>query len=278
MAIIMGIDIGGTGIKGAPVDTKTGKLTADRFRVLTPQPATPEAVAKAVGEVVAHFNWKGPIGCGFPAALKNGVAYTAANVDPSWIGTNAKQLFETETHTTVNIINDADAAGVAEMRFGAGRGKMGVVFLCTLGTGIGSALFVDGKLVPNTELGHIEIEGKDAETRASEKARIEKDMSWRHWAHRVDKYLEKIQSLIWPDLIIIGGGVSKEADSFISYLTIKTPVVVAQLLNDAGIIGSAISAETEPEEVEKPETTANSPKVAKAPKITKSPKADKANK
>src|SRR5579859_1039403 len=242
MPTILGIDIGGTGIKCAPVDTHKGEFTAERFRILTPQPATPDAVAAGVAEVAQHFEWNGAIGCGFPAAIKHGTAYTAANVDPSWIGTDAQALFSASTKMKCTVINDADAAGLAEMRFGAGKGEKGVVFMCTLGTGIGAALFVDGVLVPNTELGHIEIRGKDAERRASERVRIEKDLSWHRWAKRVDEYLHRIEQLFWPDLIIVGGGVSKEADKFLPYLTVQTRVVVATMHNDAGIIGAALAA------------------------------------
>jgi len=238
---ILGIDIGGTGIKGAPVDTDKGELTADRFRLVTPQPATPVAVASVVGEIAKHFEWKGLIGCGFPAVIKAGTAFTAANVDPSWIGTNAKSAFEKTTDCKVTVINDADAAGMAEMRFGVGQGKNGLVFMCTLGTGIGSALFLDGKLVPNTELGHIELDGHDAETRAADRVRISDDMSWKRWSKRVDEYLHEIERLIWPDLIIIGGGVSKEAQHFIPRLTIQTPVIAAKLQNEAGIVGAALA-------------------------------------
>jgi len=247
MSIVLGIDIGGTGIKGAPVDIKKGELVAERFRLITPQPATPSAVSETVAELVKHFDWVdkdgGKIGCGFPAVMKHGKAYTAANVDPIWIGTDAKALFETATKCTVTMINDADAAGLAEMKYGAGRDKKGVVFVCTIGTGIGSALFVDGVLVPNTELGHIEVEGHDAETRASEKARIEQELSWKRWAKRVDKYLHAIERLFWPDLIIVGGGVSKDAEEFLPRLTVHTPVVAAQLQNEAGIIGAALSTQ-----------------------------------
>ncbi len=248
MSIVLGIDIGGTGIKGAPVDLEKGELVMDRFRLVTPQPATPNAVADTVRGVVEHFDWigknKGHIGCGFPAVMKHGKAYTAANVDPSWIGTDARGLFEAATKCTVTMVNDADAAGLAEMKYGAGRGKKGVVFMCTVGTGIGSALFVDGILVPNTELGHIEVEGHDAETRASERIRVDEDLSWKRWAKRLDKYLETIERLFWPDLIIVGGGVSKDADEFLPRLTIHTPVVAAQLQNEAGIIGAALATKS----------------------------------
>lgn len=238
---ILGIDIGGTGIKGAPIDTDEGKLMAERFRVLTPQPATLEAVADCVAEVVHHFNWEDRAGCGFPAVIKQGVAMTAANIDPSWIGSDAKTIFEQKARCKMTVINDADAAGLAEMRFGAGRGHTGVVLVITLGTGIGTALFVNGQLVPNTELGHIEIRGKDAERRASDRARMKKDLSWQEWGKRVDEYLDTIERLLWPDLIIIGGGASKNHAKFIPQLSVQAQVVPAQMLNEAGIVGAALA-------------------------------------
>ncbi len=239
---ILGIDIGGTGIKGAPVNTDTGTLLAERFRVLTPQPASPRAVAECVAEVAAHFHWEDRIGCGFPAVVKKGVVYTAANVDPHWIGTDGKALFEAKSRCKVTMVNDADAAGLAEMRFGAGRGKTGVVFMITLGTGIGVALFSNGQLVPNSELGHLIIRGKDAEARASDRARIEREMTWERWGKRVNEYLSEIERLFWPDLIIIGGGASKHYAKFSSALTIQAQVVPAQMLNEAGIVGAALAA------------------------------------
>jgi polyphosphate glucokinase len=238
---ILGIDIGGTGIKGAPVNTDDGKLLTERFRVLTPQPATPEAVAECVAEVAQHFNWEDRAGCGFPAVIKQGVAMTAANIDPTWIGTDAKTIFEQKARCKMTVINDADAAGLAEMRFGAGRGHNGVVLVVTLGTGIGTALFVKGELVPNTELGHVEIRGKDAERRASDRVRIKKDLSWQEWGHRVDEYLDRIEHLLWPDLIIIGGGASKNHAKFIPQLSVQAQVVPAQMLNEAGIVGAALA-------------------------------------
>ncbi len=239
---ILGLDVGGTGIKGAPVDTDQGKLLAERMRVVTPHPATPEAIADCVAEIAHHFKWKGRIGCGFPAVIKKGTVLTAANIDHSWIGTNIKALFEQKSGCKTTIINDADAAGLAEMQFGAGRGNTGVVFMITLGTGIGSALFTNGQLVPNTELGHLDIRGKDAERRASERARIDKKLSWKKWAKRVDEYLDYVERLLWPDLIIIGGGASKNHAQFIPYLSVQAPVVPAQMLNEAGIIGGAVAA------------------------------------
>ncbi len=240
--LVLGIDIGGTGIKGAPVEIEEGKLTEERFRVLTPHPATPDAVADCVAEVVQHFNWTERIGCGFPAVIKQGTVMTAANVDHSWIGSDAKTLFETKTRCKTTMINDADAAGIAEIKFGAGRDKKGVILMITLGTGIGSALFLDGQLVPNTEFGHLEVHGQDAESRASDHVRLENEMSWKRWAKRVDEYLEAAERVLWPDLIIIGGGASKNGAKFIPRLTVKAPVVAAQLLNEAGIVGAALAA------------------------------------
>ncbi len=239
-----GMDIGGSGVKGAPVDAQTGALTAERFRVETPQPATPQAISQSVADVVRHFDWKGPIGVGFPAALRRGVALTAANIDKSWIGQNAEQLFADATGCPVRVANDADVAGLAEMAFGAGKGQSGVVLVITLGTGIGTALFVNGVLLPNTELGHIELNGKDAETYAADSAREREDLKWGEWAKRVDKYLLKMEALFWPDLIIVGGGVSKRSEKFLPLLTVKAPIVPAALRNEAGIIGAAALAVT----------------------------------
>jgi polyphosphate glucokinase len=242
MTSVLGIDVGGTGIKGAPVDIATGKLLADRHRVLTPQPATPDAVTKVVGEVAEFFDWKGPAGATFPAVMKNGVACTAANVDASWIGTDAAAAFSASIGASVVVVNDADAAGIAEMEFGAGKGVRGVVMMITLGTGIGSALFLDGQLVPNTELGHLKIGKKDAESVASESAREEENLSWKKWAQRLDGYVEMLDHLFSPDLIIVGGGISKKSDKFLPLLTVKAAIVPAQLLNEAGIVGAAVAA------------------------------------
>lgn len=241
---ILGIDIGGTGIKGAPVDVETGELLAERFRIPTPHPALPNAVADVVGEIAKHFEYSGPAGVTFPAIVKKGVVYSAANVDESWIGTDAAELFRSHLGHPATVINDADAAGVAEMKFGAGRGRKGVVILLTFGTGIGSAIFLDGKLLPNTEFGHLEIRGKDAEKRASEKVREDRDMSWKEWADRVSEYLGHLEKLFSPDLYIIGGGVSNKADKFLPFLTAKTEVLIeaAQMRNEAGIIGAACLA------------------------------------
>jgi polyphosphate glucokinase len=242
MAQVLGIDIGGTGIKGAPVDVATGQLTMERKKLDTPHPAKPDAVAKVVQELVTAFAWAGPIGATFPGVVASGTIRSAANLDPDWIGVNASELFGQATGQPVTVINDADAAGIAEMKFGAGVGQRGTVLLLTLGTGIGSALFIDGILVPNTEFGHLEIRGKDAEKRASEHAREEHDLSWGKWAGRVDEYLEHMERLLSPTLFIIGGGISKKSDKFLPLLTgLRSPVVPAGMLNDAGIVGAAMT-------------------------------------
>lgn len=239
---ILGIDIGGTGIKGAPVDMATGALLAERFRILTPAPATPAAVSAAVAQVATHFSWQGPIGCGFPAVIRRGQVCTAVHVDKKWVGCNAQALFSEATECPVTVLNDADAAGYAEMRFGVGQGRQGVVLLVTLGTGIGTALFVDEQLVPNTELGHIEIRGKDAERRAAASVRENKDWGWKKWARRLDEYLQYMDKYLSPDLIIVGGGISKKYEKFLPLLTVKTEVVAAHLQNEAGIVGAALAA------------------------------------
>lgn len=241
---ILGIDIGGTGIKGAPVNVETGELLAERFRIETPHPALPNAVAGVVENIARHFNYSGPAGITFPAIIKKGTVFSAANVDESWIGTDAAALFTSRLGHPATVVNDADAAGVAEMRFGAGKDRSGVVILLTFGTGIGSAIFHDGKLLPNSEFGHLKIRGKDAEKRASEKIREDHDLTWRKWAGRVSEYLGEMEKLFSPDLFIIGGGVSRKADKFLPYLTAKTEVRIeaARMRNEAGIIGAAVLA------------------------------------
>jgi len=239
---LIGVDIGGTGIKGAPVDVGRGELTAERLRVLTPHPAVPEAVAKAVAEVVGHFPGNGPVGATFPAVIRQGRAETAANVDESWIGEDVATRLGDAAGRRFVVLNDADAAGLAEMRFGAGKGRQGVVVMVTLGTGIGTAVFVDDTLVPNTELGHLELDGHEAETRASELARERKQLSWQKWGKRVDEYLRHLEMLLSPDLFIVGGGISKKSAKFFPYLHTKAEVVPAQLLNEAGIVGAAVAA------------------------------------
>jgi polyphosphate glucokinase len=238
---VLGIDIGGSGIKGAPVDVKKGVMLTERYRIPTPQPAKPKSVAKTVAEIAKHFEWEGPIGCGFPAVVQHGITRTAANVDDKWIGTDAAALFRKATGCPVKVINDADAAGLAEMTFGAGQGRMGVVLLVTIGTGLGTSLFTDGILLPNTELGHIEIDCKDAELLASDAARKRDDLSWKKWGKHLDTYLDRLENLIWPDLIILGGGVSKRHDKFAPYLTVKAEIVIAETFNEAGIIGAALA-------------------------------------
>ncbi len=239
--LILGIDVGGTGIKGAPVDVETGKLTAERYRILTPEPAAPEPVAECIAQIVEQFEWKDRIGCGVPSVIKDGVVMTAANIDPAWIGFDGKSLIEHRTHCKTVLINDADAAGMAEMRFGAGRGQKGVVLMITVGTGIGTALFVNGQLFPNTELGHIELRGQDAEGRASDRVRIDYDLNWKQWSRRLDEYLTTLERLLWPDLIIIGGGASKHFERFAHRLTVNARIIPAQLLNEAGIVGAALA-------------------------------------
>lgn len=244
MAHVLGIDIGGTGVKAAPVDTATGQLMAARQKLATPVPSTPEAVSKVVAQLVQAFQWTGMTGITFPGVVVNGVVQTAANVDPSWIGVDAVKLFGSETKLPVTVLNDADAAGIAEMRFGVGKAVTGTVLLLTLGTGIGSALFFNGTLVPNTEFGHIQVRGKDAEKRASELVREEHGLSWGDWASRVDEYLEHMEALLSPGLIIIGGGVSRKSDKFLPFLTgLRAKVMPAMLHNDAGIVGAAMAAE-----------------------------------
>jgi len=242
---VLGIDVGGSGIKGAPVDTETGALLAERIRIKTPKKAEPQPVGEVVAEIAKSFNWKGPIGIGFPAPIKSGVALMAANVSDKWVGTNADELFTKITGCECTMINDADAAGLAEMKFGAGKGQPGTVILLTLGTGIGTAIFYRGNLLPNTEFGHLDMKGKDAEHRASDAVRQRADLSWKKYAKRLNKYLTAMEKLFWPDLFIIGGGISKESEKYIPLLNIETPVVPAQLLNEAGIVGAALAARNE---------------------------------
>ncbi|HEY3747646.1 MAG TPA: ROK family protein [Pseudonocardiaceae bacterium] len=240
-----GIDIGGSGIKGCVVDLEAGALAGERLRIATPQPSSPDAVAEVVADIVKQFAWEGPIGITLPCVIKKGTALTAANVDKKWIDTDAASLFAERLGrdvSQVTVLNDADAAGMAEMRFGLGSGRGGVVVLLTFGTGIGSALFLDGKLVPNTEFGHLEVDGHDAEKRAAASVKDDKNLSWEDWAHRVSKYLRTLEGLIWPDLIIAGGGVSKKADHWLPLLDVRTEVVAAALKNDAGIVGAAAAA------------------------------------
>ncbi len=241
-ATVVGIDIGGTGIKGAPVDLELGGFASERVRIPTPHPATPEAVAGVVAQVVAQLGVPGPIGITLPAVVRAGIVKTAANIDPAWIGTDAVDVLGSATGRTVAVVNDADAAGVAEMRFGAGKGVGGLVMMVTLGTGIGTAMFVDGALVPNTELGHLPLKGGDAEQYAAESVREAEDLTYKQWAKRLQKYLRLVERLVWPELIVIGGGISKKADRFLPHIELDTPIVPAQLHNDAGIVGAALFA------------------------------------
>jgi len=239
---VLGIDVGGSGIKGAPIDTETGQLLAERLRIKTPKGAEPKPIAKVVAEIAKSFNWSGSIGIGFPAPIKGGVTMMAANISEKWVGVNADDLFTRITGCDCTMINDADAAGLAEMKFGAGRGQPGTVILLTLGTGIGSAIFYRGKLLPNTEFGHMEMKGQDAEWRASDAARQREGLSWKKYAKRLNKYLAAMEKLFWPDLFIIGGGISKESEKYVPLLNVATPIVTAQLLNEAGIVGAALAA------------------------------------
>lgn len=239
----LGVDVGGSGIKGGIVDLATGQLVGERFRVPTPQPATPEAVTAAVAEVVRHFDFAGPLGVTYPGVVVDGVVYTAANVDRAWIGTNAAQEYSRALDgRPVTVLNDADAAGLAEQRYGAGRNHKGVVVLLTFGTGIGSAVIHNGMLLPNTEFGHIEVGGKEAEHRAASSVKEAKGWSFRQWAKQVSKVLVAVENAIWPDLFIAGGGISRKAEKWIPLLTNRTPVVAAELLNTAGLVGAAMAA------------------------------------
>jgi polyphosphate glucokinase len=241
---VLGIDIGGSGIKGAPVDISTGSLSADRYRIQTPQPATPQKVAKAVGRIAAHFEWTGPIGCTLPARVQHGVAHTATNIHKSWIDTAVDALFSSQTGLPVRVLNDADAAGVASMAFGAGKDRTDLVLMLTVGTGIGSALFINRQLVPNTELGHLDLDGRNAELFCSDRARKRDGLSWKQWAKRFQVYLDTVEFLFAPDLIILGGGISRasKVSKYLRYLSTRAELVPSILENEAGIIGAAYAA------------------------------------
>ncbi|MCO6479813.1 MAG: ROK family protein [Phaeodactylibacter sp.] len=241
---ILGIDVGASGIKGAVVDIETGQLLNDRIRLDTPDSATPDAMAETFAELVRQHNWRGLIGCGFPSIIKKGVAYSAANISEEWIGTNVVEIFSLACGCPVEVLNDADAAGMAEMQFGLGKGEMGTVVLITIGSGLGSALFIDGKLVPNTEFGHFFLKNQKqvAEKYASSNARKREDLSWEEWGIRFNEYLQNLERVINPDLILLGGGASKRFDKYDSYITVRTPVKPAELLNNAGTVGAAIHA------------------------------------
>ncbi len=239
----LGIDIGGSGIKGGIVDIAAGEMISDRHRIKTPHPATPEAMVDVMAEIVEHFEWSGPIGCGYPGVIQQQTMMTAANLDKSWIGVNLSERLSKRTGSPVWVINDADAAGIAEMHFGVGKGKPGVVMLITVGTGLGTALFVDGMLVPNTELGHLLLDnGHEAEKYAAGSVKKEKDLSFKAWAKRFNKYLNYVHAILRPELFIIGGGIAKKADKFLEYFDVPIPVVPAEQGNLAGIVGAAMAA------------------------------------
>jgi polyphosphate glucokinase len=238
---VLGIDFGGSGIKGAIVNTKTGELISERHRIETPKPSTPKAVGQVIVAIIEHFNWKGRVGIGVPAVVKRGVVLTASNIHKSWIGYRANFKLSKKTGCEVVCINDADAAGIAEIRFGAGSTETGVTMLLTIGTGIGSVLFVDKHLVPNLELGHLEFKGSIIEKYAADSVRKTKELSWEEWGKRFNKVLNYLEFRFNPNLFIIGGGVSKKMDKFDRYIDVKTAVVPAQMQNNAGIIGAAIN-------------------------------------
>ncbi len=239
---VLGVDIGGSGIKGAPVETDTGTLIKPRYRLATPSPAKPKAVAETVAEIADKFKWDGTLGIGFPGVVRKGTTLTAANIHDDWLGLKAAKYIKKVTGRKSCIINDADAAGLAEMAYGAGKDRLGVVLVVTIGTGLGTALFTDGHLLPNCEFGHLEMNGMDAEWYASDAARKREKLSWKKWGKRFNQYLQTMERLIWPDLIILGGGVSKKFQMYKPYLTVKAEVVPAQMLNEAGIVGAAVGA------------------------------------
>jgi len=244
---VLGIDIGGSGMKAAEVDIDAGETLTDRFRIETPRPATPDTMAQVVDQLTSHFDWTGPVGVGFPGVVQNGFVRTASNLDESWIDVDGDGLFTEASGCDVVMINDADAAGLAEVRFGVGAAVPGVVVMLTLGTGIGSAVFIDGTLVPNTEFGHLMMDGKIAEDRASSRAKEEQNLSIKKWANEVEDFLLEMEKLFWPNLFIIGGGISKNFDAFAPYLEkVRTPVKPAEHFNRAGIVGAALAHEINP--------------------------------
>ncbi|WP_148611470.1 polyphosphate--glucose phosphotransferase [Nocardioides rubriscoriae] len=240
----VGVDFGGSGIKGATVDLERGDFATDRVRVETPQPSTPEAVAEVLAELVSTFDDDGgsPVGVTVPGVVRNGVVSTAANIHDSWLGVDAAALFSRAAGRPVVALNDADAAGLAESRYGAARGQRGLVIVTTLGTGIGSALLLDGVLLPNSELGHLEVDGHVGEKYAANSARETHDLAWDEWADRLTSYYRMVERLLTPDLFVVGGGVSKHADKFLPMIDISTPIIPALLRNKAGIIGAALHA------------------------------------
>jgi len=242
---VLGIDIGGTGMKGAIVDTAKGKLVTERFRVATPGKATPKSMVKRIKEIVDHFSWLGPIGCGFPGVVKHEMIQTAANVDDKWVGKDLSALIKKATGCKAHILNDVDAAGMAEVKFGAGKDKDGTILVANFGTGIGTTFFIDGKQFPNTELGHIKMHGKVAEKYCANSIRKKKDLSWKEWGGRVNEYFQYVEFLFWPDMIIFGGGISKHHSEFFKYIDTKAELVPAAFFNNAGIVGAAVAAKVE---------------------------------
>ncbi|MBU1077252.1 MAG: ROK family protein [Spirochaetes bacterium] len=238
---VLGIDIGGSGVKAAPVNTKTGKILQPVLKISVQKSAEPQEMMKAVKKILLHFKWTGPIGCGFPGSLRNGKVLFLGNLNQNWVGKSITSMLKKHGKSAITVVNDADAAGLAEMNFGAGKDKKGVVFLITAGTGIGTAVFIDGKLLPNTEFGHIELRGKIAEKRASAAVRTEQNLTYKEWAFRLDEYFSKINKLLWPDLIIIGGGISENFKEYKKHFTVPCRIVPAKLKNNAGIIGAAMS-------------------------------------
>jgi len=239
---VLGIDFGGSGIKGAPVNIETGELLAERHRIPTPAPSTPEAVSVVVQQLIEHFNWRGKVGIGFPSVVQNGIIRTAANIDNSWIGYPVNRFLSEKTGCEVFAVNDADAAGLAEMKLGAGKDQSGLVMLLTIGTGVGTVLFMNGQLMPNSELGHLQFKDSSVELYVSDAVKKNLDLSWKKWAKRFNEALTYYEQLFYPDLFIVGGGTSKRFDKFQEYLEIKTRIIPAQLLNDAGLVGAALFA------------------------------------
>lgn len=240
---ILGIDIGGSGIKGALVDSETGELSSDRIRIATPQPALPEAVADVIKEIVSHFKWKGPVGCGFPTPFHKSACLTGGNLHPSWKGVFVAELFHNTTGNAYTVVNDADAAGIAEIAFGKGKGVKGTVVMITLGTGIGSAVFLNGKLLPNTEFGHVLYKnGEIFEKYAADSVRKKENLNSKQWGKRLHKYFKHIELILSPDLFIVGGGISRKLDKYTQYISVATPIVAAESKNEAGIIGAALAA------------------------------------
>lgn len=242
---VLGIDIGGSGMKGAIVDTEEGELKTDRFRIPTPKPPAPKSMVKAIRKIIDHFSWQGRVGCGFPGVIKNEKIWTAANLADEWIGIDLRNLIKENTGCSAHVLNDVDAAGVAEIKFGAGRDVNGVVLVINFGTGIGTSFFIDGKQFPNSELGHLKMHGKIGEKYCSNVVRKEEDLSWEDWGQRVNEYFHYVERLFWPDLIIFGGGVSKHHKKFFKYLNTKAVITPASFFNNAGIVGAAVAASEE---------------------------------